>query len=139
MRRLIEWILATIGAAICIGGAMTFGQSQSALWPMPALALSEMALLGLIGLLAIALDDGEHTVRWGIVTWAVVGGLIALMLVGAWTIGPLLLVAVLAFAAAAILADTRRHRKLLSDAGVLIIGAASNAVVLFLFIIAARA
>jgi hypothetical protein len=139
MRRLIEWGLAAIGAALCIGGAMVFGQGQSTLWPMPALALIEMALLGLIGLLAIAIDDGAHTLRWGIVTWAVIGSLIALMLVGAWTIGPLLLIAVLAFATAAILADTRRNRKILSDVGVLIIGAASNAVVLLLFIITTRA
>jgi hypothetical protein len=139
MRRLIEWGLAAIGATLCIGGAMAFGQGQSTLWPMPALALIDMALLGLIGLLAIAVDDGAHTLRWGIVTWAVIGGLIALMLVGAWTIGPLLLIAVLAFATAAILADTRRNRKILSDVGVLIIGAASNAVMLFLFIIATRA
>jgi len=62
---------------------------------MPALALIEMALLGSIGLLAIAADHGARTRPWGTVTWAVIGGLGASMLVGAWTIGPLLLRAVL--------------------------------------------
>lgn len=144
MRRLTEWIFATIGAVVCVAGAIVIWQAQSSsvglsLWPMPALALLEMALLGLAGLIGVALDSGGHTLRWGIIIWAVCGGLTALMIIGAWTIGPILLLAVLAFAIAAVLADRRRQRKVLPDLGVFTVSTVSNAVILFLFIVAASA
>lgn len=139
MRRVTEYVLAAIGAGVCIGGAMVFAQGQGVLWPMPALVLIETALLGLAGLITVGFDSGEHTSQWGIATWAVCGGLAAIMIIGAWTIGPLLLFAVVAFAIAALLADRRRGRNVLSNAWVGVVGAAANAVLLFLFILGTRA
>jgi len=56
MKRIIEWILAVIGAIMCIGGAASIWIAQAAsnhpgfsLWPMPALVLIEIALLGIVG------------------------------------------------------------------------------------------
>jgi hypothetical protein len=144
MKRFIEWILAAIGAGICVGVAILFWLSQASLsgdslWPLPALVLIETALLGLAGLVAVARDQDNHTLRWGTVTWAACGGLIALTVIGAWSIGTLLLWAVLAFALAGIFSDLRRDRKILSSLGVLAFGAIGNAILLLLLIIAARA
>lgn len=142
MQRLTEWIFATIGTVVCVGGSIVFWQAQSSsvgssLWPMPALALIEMSFLGLAGLIAVSADSARHTLQWGIITWAVCGGLTALMIIGAWTLSPLLLVAVLSFAIAAILSDRRRSRAILPDLGVFTVSLISNAAILFLFIVAA--
>ena len=56
MKRMVEWILAGIAAIMCIGGAASIWIPQAAsnppgvsLWPLPALPLIEVALLGLAG------------------------------------------------------------------------------------------
>ena len=63
MKRTIEWILAGIGSIMCIGGAASIWIPQAAapplgysLWPMPALLLIEVALLGVLGFLGIVLE-----------------------------------------------------------------------------------
>ena len=142
VRRVTEWILATVGAAVCIGTAILFWLDQSSfpgasLWPLPALVLIEMAFLGLAGMLAVVLDSEERTPRWGSLTWAVCGGLTALMVIGVFSIGPLLFWAVLAFVLASVLADWRRGRKILYDLGIFTLGAVCNAAILLLLIAAA--
>jgi len=139
MRRFAEWILAAIGAAICIGDAILFWRYQASspsasLWPLPALVLIEMAFLGIVGMLAAALNSDKRTLRWGSLTWAICGSLTALMVIGGFSIGPLLFWAVLAFALAGVLANWRRGRKILYDLGIFALGAVFNAAILLLLI-----
>jgi len=158
MRRIAEWTLATIGTVISTVGAVVFWQSQIvsrsfrispdasssfSFWPMPAFPLLEMALLGFAGIVVVAMNSEQHIPRWGIATWTVCGGLAglaALMILGAWSIGSLLLVlvAMLALAGAATLADRRRNRKILPNISVFLVSAVGNFVLLFIFIVAAR-
>ena len=142
VRRFVEWVLASVGCAICISDAMLTWIFQSSspsgsLWPLPALVLIEMALLGLAGILAVVLDSDERTLRWGRLTWAICGGLTALMVIGAFSIGPLLFWAILAFALAGFLANRRRARKFLYDLGIFMLGAVCNAAILLLLIVIA--
>ncbi len=139
MRIFAEWVLAAVGGAICIGDAIIFWIYQSSspsasLWPLPALVLIEMAFLGLVGMLAVALNSDARTLRWGSLTWAICGSLTALMVIGGFSIGPLLFWAVLAFALAGVLANRRRGRKILYDLGIFVLGAVSNAAILLLLI-----
>jgi hypothetical protein len=51
MKHIIEWVLAGIGAILCVGGAAITWLSQTSpnmpsvfLWPLPALVLIEVAI-----------------------------------------------------------------------------------------------
>ncbi len=137
MKRIIEWILAAIGALICVIGAVLVWQSQPAtpFGPMPILALMQMAIFGFVGLVGVSLDDGNRSQNWGYITWVICGSLLALAILGVWTIAPIVLSAVFAFVIAAILADSRRKRKILPDLGIFTISTVGNFVFLFLLIV----
>jgi hypothetical protein len=142
VRRIAEWLLATVGAAVCIGTAILFWLEQSSfpgasLWPLPALVLIEVAFLGLAGISAVVLIGDEHTSQWGSLIWAVSGGLTALTVIGGFSIGPLLVWAVLAFVLAGVLIDWRIGRKILYDLGIFTLGTVCNAAILLLLIVAA--
>jgi hypothetical protein len=135
MNRTIEWGLASLGAILCIGGATLTWISQAAsnspgisLWPMPALLLIEVALWGFAGFFGIVLEREQVSVHWGSLTWIACGALMALSAVGAMAVSVivLLIVPALAFGGAAILADRRRGRKLLSGVRVLVVSGIVN-------------
>jgi hypothetical protein len=148
MKRILEWTLAGIGAILCIGGAAFVWIPQAAsnppgvsLWPMPALLLVEVAVLGLVGFFGIALEPQQPSARWRFLVWVACGGLIALSVIGAMSVSVMILLAVpaLAFGGAAILADGRRGRELLSGVGVLTMSGIANLGLVFGLIVIARA
>ena len=148
MNRTIEWGLASLGAILCMGGAIFTWISQAAsnppgisLWPLPALLLIEVALLGVVGFFGIVLEPEQRSARWGSLTWIACGGLITLSVVGAMTVSVIVLLAVpaLAFGGAAILADRRRGRKLLTGVRVLVVSGIVNLGLLFGLIAIGRA
>ena len=142
MKRIIEWALAGLGAILCVGGAANvwIPQASSNPWPLPALMLIEVAVLGLAGFTGMVLDNGQHSLRWGIVAWVACGGLTALAVIGAFSVSVVVLLAVpaLLFGGAAILADLRRQRRLLADLGILTISAVANFALMFALISVAR-
>lgn len=118
MKRYLEWLLAFSGAAICIGTAAIFWTSQSGqMWPLPGAHLITIEAFGVLGLVSVAADHSAARRRWGAILWIVVGGLVAFVVLGAWTVGFFLIPAALAFGAAAGLADARRKRALLPHLG----------------------
>ena len=148
MKRTLERIFAGIGAIMCIGGAASIWIPQAAsnppgipLWPMPALVLIEVALLGIAGFLGIALEPQPLSARWGFLVRIACGGLIALSVIGAMSVSVIVFLAVpaLAFGGAAILADRRRGRKMLSDLGILAASGIANLGLLFGLIAIGRA
>jgi hypothetical protein len=135
MKHIIEWILAGIGAIMCIGGAASIWIPQAAsnppgisLWPMPAFLLTEVALLGVIGFLGIALEPRQFSTRWGLLVWIACGGLLGLSVLGDMSVSVIAALAApaLVFGGAAILADIRRVRKILPDLGVLAVSGIAN-------------
>jgi hypothetical protein len=147
MKRTFEWILAVIGAIICIGGASSIWIPQASsnppgfsLWPMPALILIEVALLGVMGFLGIALEPQQLSTRWGFLVWIACGGLLGLSVLGEMSVSVIVLLAApaLAFGGAAILADRRRERKILPDLCVLAVSGIANLGFIFAFIIIGR-
>ena len=147
MKRVIEWILAGLGAIMCIGGAASVWIPQAAsnppgfsLWPMPALVLNEVALLGVVGFLGIALEPQLLSTRWGFLVWIAGGGLLGLSVLGAMSVSAIVLIAApaLAFGGAAILADIRRKRKMVPDLGVLVVSGIANLGLIFAFITIGR-
>ena len=147
MKRSIEWILAGIGAIMCIGGAASIWVSQTtssppgySLWLMPALLLIYVALLGVVGFLGIALEPHQLSTYWGVLVWIACGGLLALSILGAMSVSVIVLLAIpaLIFGGAAILADRRRERKILPDLGVLAVSSIANFGLFFIFITIGR-
>jgi hypothetical protein len=90
---------------------------------LPALLFIEVALLGVVGFLGIALEPQPFSSPWGTLVWIACGGLLALSILGAISVSVIVFLALpgLAFGGAAILADRRRERKMLSDLGFLVV------------------
>jgi hypothetical protein len=110
VRRIVQWVLAAIGAGICIGTAIAFWRYQmDDLWPIPGLYLIEVAALGVAGFASLTLLANSGS-GWRIVPWIVTGILLAFVILGAWTIGQPLFPAMLAFLIAAILAGLQSKR-----------------------------
>jgi len=74
------------------------------------------------------------------VLWIACGGLTALAIIGAFSVSVLVLLAVpgLFFGGAAVLADFRQHRNMLSDLGLFTIGTIANLTLMFGLISLAR-
>jgi len=147
MKRIIEWVLAGIGAIMCIGGGANIWLSQTSsgspdvpLWPLPALILIEVAILGLAGFGSVLLDNRQHSSRWGRVIWIACGGLTALAIIGAFSVSVVVFLAVpaLLFGGAAMLADIRQHRNMLTDLGLFTVSAVANLALIFALISVAR-
>jgi len=143
MKRIIEWLLAGIGALMCLSGAVRTWLSQAAfdspgvsLWPLPALILIEVAIFGIAGFAAVVLDNNQHSSRWGSILWIACGGLMALAITGAFSVSVLglLVVPAMLFSGAAILADGRRHRNMLRDLGLFSLSAVANFLLIFILI-----
>jgi len=142
MMRISEWTLAVIAAVLCLGGAANIwlAQASSNPWPLPALILIEIAVLGLGGFVAIALASGQYSPYRGIGPWIACGGLAGLAILGAMSVSVIVLSAVpaLLFGGAALLADIRQHRKVLADVGILATSAVANLALVFALISLAR-
>jgi len=131
MQAITEWILVVLGALLCILGATDFWQAQlaspaAAIWPLPALVLIEWMLLGLLGVIAAIGDRQAARSWWTTLRWAVCGALFGLLIVGIFSIGPLVLFAALAFLGAVMLADRQYQRSVPVPVGVLTAGTLGN-------------
>jgi hypothetical protein len=133
MNRTLEWILASIGAVICLIGATAIaGQQQQmnipgeSLWPLPGLVLAEWMLLGIVGFAGVASGRPNSL----LVAWSACGGLIALMIMGAFSIGPLVLASAAPLGGAALIASLRRRHDVLRSLGFLVAGSLVNATLL---------
>ena len=144
MRRIIEWILAAIGAILCIGGAATIWilQTESnpqgvSMWPMPAVILIVVALLGILGLSGIVYEVNPQASKWAILTWIACGGLLGLGIFGVFAVSILALLALpaLFFGGAAVLTDGRRKRKMLPDFCILILSGIVSFGLLYAYIV----
>ena len=134
-KRIIEWVLAAVGASICAGAALVVWQSQPYdVWPFPALYLIEIVALGMAGFIGL-ITRSKGATRWGSVPWGAAGALLASVILGAWTIGPLLLPAMLAFLIAANVADVGSNRRWIRHLGIFIIASVSQASLMFVVIV----
>jgi hypothetical protein len=120
--------------------AFSLGTSPlQALWPLPALTLIDWVALGLIGLVSVALGNLAQPWIWNKLTWAVCGALVVLMIVGAFSIGPYVMLAALCFGLAGALAWARDKPHVGADLLALAHGGLGNLVLLFVFILFGRA
>jgi hypothetical protein len=138
--RAIEAVSGIAGAAICILDAILFSQAQpDQFWPFPGLYLLEIGLAGLAGAAAILLSAGNQTSLWASIVWVVAGILLAFVVLGAFSVGPLLIPATLAFTLAGLLGDLRRQRNVLQHLVVFVLAALVQGLVMLTMVILAGA
>lgn len=141
MKIVLERLSAAIGALICLVGAFMVATEQASIrtvepdwfsiWPLPGLVLAEWGLLGLIVLLGILVGK-----PWTIaLAWAACGALVALVVLGAFSIGPTVLLALVFLTAAALMASLRQARDLFRDTGSLLLGTLANFAILALLVL----
>jgi len=143
LSRIIQWTLGALGAGVALAGALGIGASQvdslgAPIWPMPGLVLLEWSVLGLLGFVGL-IAQGSWRRTFNLVdTWFVVGALIPLMVIGAFSIGSLVLMTLLAFFVAVLLASAQIEGSWLRYIKTLLIGAVANLALLYLFITLGR-
>lgn len=131
--RSLEQFLAVVGGAACLLISARIGQVVSAtqpVWPLPGLYLVEMSIVSVLGMFGVlGYSSGRFSV-WIALTWAAVGILLAFVLMGAWSIGLFFSPVVLIFAVAAILSDRRQGRNILLHAGISLLAAMAQVVLM---------
>lgn len=134
MLKLAVWFFAGVGVLVCIFGAAAFATSQVSaggghFFPLPGLILIEWAVIGVLGFLsAIAVFYPQYQ-RPSTGIWVMTGALLPLIILGALSIGPLVLIAALFFLIAAILVKLHTKSRLLSMLGYWVIGAFGNTLI----------
>ncbi len=96
--------------------------------------LLEITVLGVGGLVSVSANRTSSPPLWGNVTWAIGGVFLSLAVLGAWSIGPSVVPALLALVAAAILAGVRRRQKVFTQVGWFAGGVMGQAVIMVLAI-----
>lgn len=134
--RIVEIILAFTGAFICAVVSVLFTASQASagagLWPLPGLVFIELILLGQLGLLAAAREAGTANQAWGYVPWGVTGVLTSLVILGGFSIGPLLLPAALCFLMVSLISLPRWKVRTLPSASLAVLTALVQSIGLLL-------
>ena len=139
MRRKIERILALLGTAVCIADAASFWKylpgPGTPYWPFTDYPLVEITILGLIGAVGVALDNGQRSNNiWGALPWVVTGCLAPYVILGAASFGPPLMFAGLLYIGAGVLASQRCKRSLLPGINSFSLGAVGNLVIILVLI-----
>lgn len=134
----VALILAFIGALIAEGGSLMIliDQAQmpgSLVWPLPGLVLMDWAILGTFGFLGAYFGIEPLSAYWRKVAWFVAGALIPLVILGAFSIGPFVLVSLLFFLASTIIITIQKKGKWLEHLGLFMVSAVCNLGLLLLF------
>ena len=132
--RLARWIFAALSAAISLGGGIGFAAQQAGLasapgesiWPLPGLVLLEWAAFGVIGLMGILLAENPHALSWLSASWFVLGAFLPLVILGALSIGPYVLLSLIALLIATLLTSWQLKISSLPRLKFLLIGMIAN-------------
>lgn len=111
-------MLAVAGTAMCIFAGFFHWQSPSACGMLDFVRIV-LVLLGLTGSTAVILSGIKYSPVWEIIILVICGGLIALMVIGLMSIGPVVFVAVLLFLGVTFLNRQKRKPKVITSLGIL--------------------
>ena len=131
--------LGFIGMLISVSGASLFFIDQlqiqgPSIWPLPALVLIDWAVLGFLGFFGAYFGARPSFTYWSRVAWFVVGALLPLVILGAFSIGTFVLISLPFFLVSAFLITRRQGLKWSNSVGLLMLGVVSNLALVFIFI-----
>ncbi len=132
-------VIAFVGGILCVVGAIWTYVTQvqfgaSPMWPLPGLVLTEWAILGIVGFTAAYITFRKNVVIWQQTTWAISGAFIPLIIVGAFSIGPFVLIEFGLFMISSLFLSVQRRPKWLENFGLLMLGAIINLGILYAII-----
>ena len=112
----LEWLLSVLGTFNCIvvPAMFTFSLFPNlegdliGFWPFPAIYFLEIVLFGLGCLISVVKNNPARGSAWNYLPWISAGGLLAFVILGAWTIGFFLIPAMLVFIGVGIISDIRK-------------------------------
>ena len=116
----LEWMFSALGAFNCLIVPAMFTYSQYSqpggypadFWPFPAIYFAEIALFGFGCLISVVKNSPDRGSAWNYLPWISAGGLLAFVILGAWTIGFFLIPAMLFFIGVGIISDIRKKDNL---------------------------
>ncbi len=131
--------LSFLGLTVSFWGAAIIYLTEAQIpdnpvWPLPGLVLVDWALLGFVGYVTTYISFRRQSGKWLQVAWFTAGGLIPLIILGAFSIGPLVLISFLLFIIATIILTVRHVAKWLGNIGLLMIGSIVNLGAIWLII-----
>lgn len=139
---ILALVLSFLAAIVTFSGAIATYVSQAQisgepLWPLPGLVLTDWLLVGVIGFVAAFFSLRRKTVEWLRMTWLMSGAFIPLIIVGALSIGPVVLIAFLLAIISTFIIAIRHGWRWLESLGFLMLGSIGNMVILVLIIVSA--
>ncbi len=131
--------LLFIGGVGSVAGAIAIYAEQAqfagaSLWPLPGMVLLLWAALGIFGFVAGLFTVQQSSVHWLQALTFITGMFIPLVILGAFSIGTLVLIAFLFFLASAVIISLRKKAKFLESFGLLMLGAVLNLGLLYVVI-----
>jgi hypothetical protein len=138
---LLALVLAFLGAIVSFLGAVAIYSSAAQvsgtpLWPLPGLVLVDWMLIGAISFIATFFSLRKKSAGWLKLIWFMTGTFIPVIVLGAFTIGVLVLIAFFFMVISTFIIAIRQESKWLTSFGYLMLGSIINlgilAVILFL-------
>jgi hypothetical protein len=139
---LLALVLSFLASIVTLWGAISTYVSQAqipetSLWPLPGLVLVDWLHVGVSGFIAAFFSLRRRTVWWHRMTWLLTGAFIPLFILGALSIGPLVLIAFFLALISTFIITIRLRWKWLESIGYLLLGSIINLAILALTIIGA--
>lgn len=136
----IEIVLGVMGALNCIIVPLLFAyyiiyerlELFPTLFPLPGLYFLEIILFGILGLIAVFFNSKQLHIFWSAVPWISSGFLLAMVILGAWSIGFFVIPAMLSFLVVGILIDSNLNGNLALHLIYFISAAIAQAVIVFI-------
>ncbi len=134
-RNLLVLLIAFTGAIVSFAGALyTYGsQAQipgNSLWPLPGFVLIDWIVAGSLGFIATFFCLRKASRRWLRWDWVFTGSFIPLIILGAFSIGPLVLISFLLFLVPAAILTLGVKTDWAADFGLLMVGSIINLAIL---------
>jgi len=131
--------LAGIGTLIALQGSWGVFTEQaqiqgSRIWPLPGLVLLDWAGLAILGFLGVLLSNKPYGAAWLYANWFIVGALMPLVILGAFSIGLYVLISLLFILASSVIITIQKKSKWLMHLGLVMVGFICNLGLLLLFI-----
>jgi hypothetical protein len=112
-------------------------QGQAAgepLWPLPGFVLLDWVLLGVMGFITTYFCIRRLAVRWLQAMWFITGAFIPLIILGAFSIGVVVLLVFVLFLISSTIVSIRQKAKWLQSLGLMLLGGAGNLILLLIII-----
>ena len=135
-RPLRTWFLAILTALYCLTVVILFAYSQvsmgSSIWWFPGIYFLEIVLFGSLSLVSVVKNSPAGQFAWNSLPWIGAGGLLAFVILGAWTIGFYLIPGMILSIVIGVIEDRRKKDNLPLHVILFLVAAIAQAAIVLL-------